>query len=83
MSYETILSFAIGAAAALVIGFLFSLKTKGLLGLLFNTAAGGLLLTILSIFTPLNLPLNPLNALLCGVLGVPAVGLILLVVYVL
>ena len=81
MQYETILSYFIGFAAVCIAGLLFSLKTKGLLGLLFNTALGALLLTVLSLCTPLKIPLNPLTALICGFMGVPGIGLILLIVY--
>lgn len=81
MHYEVILSYFIGAAAILLAGLLFSIKTKGLLGLLFNTALGGLVLTLLALFTPLKVPLNPLTALISGIMGVPGIGLVLLIVY--
>ncbi|MDE7394923.1 MAG: pro-sigmaK processing inhibitor BofA family protein [Clostridiales bacterium] len=81
MRYEVILSYFIGFAAIIIAALLFSIKTKGLLGLLFNTALGGLVLTVLSLWTPLQVPLNPLTALLCGFMGVPGIGLILLIVY--
>lgn len=76
MNYETILSYCIGALIVVFCGWLFSLRTKGLLRLLFNTAAGAFLLVALSFFTPLSLPLNPLTALTVGILGLPGAALI-------
>lgn len=81
MGYETVLSFCIGILLAVFCGWLFSLKTKGLLRLLFNTAAGALLLVGLSVFTPLSLPLNPLSALTVGLLGLPGAALLICISY--
>ena len=83
MGYETILSYAIGALIVLFCGWLFSLKTKGLLRLLLNTAAGAFLLVGLSVFTPLTIPLNPLNALIVGILGIPGAALVAVIACVL
>lgn len=80
MWYETLLSYCIGALIVLFCGWLFSLKTKGILRLLFNTAAGAFLLAALSVFTPLQLPLNPLSALIVGILGLPGAALIVVIV---
>ena len=76
MSYETVLSYCIGALAVMFCGWLFSLKTKGLIRLLINTAAGAFLFVILSLCTPLHIPLNPLNALVVGFMGVPGAPLL-------
>lgn len=79
MWYETLLSFLIGAIAAMLCGWLFSLKTKGILRLLFNTAAGAFLITVLAIFTPLGVQLNPLSALTVGILGLPGAALVIVI----
>lgn len=76
MNYETVLSFCIGVLAVLLCGRLFSLRIKGILGLLLNTAAGAFLLTMLSLCTPLHIPLNPLNALVVGILGIPGAAVL-------
>ena len=81
MSYETVLSYFIGALAVLFCGWLFSLKIKGIFRIMLNTAAGAFLLVMLSVFTPLDIPLNPFNALLTGVLGLPALALIAAVTF--
>lgn len=75
MSYETLISYFIGALAVLFCGWLFSLKMKGLVKIAVNAAAGGLLLLALSLFLPIHIPLNPVSALLAGLLGVPGVAL--------
>lgn len=79
MWYETLLSYFIGALIVVFCGWLFSLKTKGILRLLFNTVAGAFLLVALSALTPLNLPLNPLSALITGILGLPGAALIIVI----
>ena len=79
MNYEIVLSFAAGGIAVLFVGWLFSLRVKGLAGLMLNTAAGALLLTVLSLCTPLNVPLNAFNALITGLLGVPGAALVTLI----
>lgn len=81
MWYETLLSFFIGGVLVLFVGWLFSLKTKGIFRLALNTIAGALLLLGLSIFTPLDIPLNPLNALIVGFLGIPGAVLVVVIVY--
>lgn len=81
MGYETVLSYFIGALVVILCGWLFSLKIKGILGLLLNTAAGAFLLVALSVFTPLNIPLNPLSALVTGILGLPGAILVIVIVY--
>lgn len=74
------LSYFIGALAVLFCGWLFSLKTKGILRILFNTAVGAFLLVMLSVFTPLDIPLNPLSALIVGALGLPGAALVVAIV---
>lgn len=83
MNYETVLSYCIGVLAVVFCGWLFSLRTKGLLRLLLNTAAGAFLLVVLRLCTPLVIPLNPLNALVVGFLGIPGVALLAVIVCVL
>ena len=72
---EIIISLILGLLLTVLTGWVFSLKTKGLLRLLFNSTAGCILLFALSLFKIVYIPLNPMNALLAGFLGVPGVGL--------
>ena len=45
-----------------------------------DLAAGAFLLVMLSVFTPLNIPLNPFNALIVGMLGIPGAALVIAIV---
>jgi len=73
---ETGISFFIGLMLVLLLGWVFSLKTKGLTRLVFNALAGIILLLCFSLFKIVYVPLNPLNALLVGFLGVPGLALV-------
>ena len=76
---EIALSFAIGLILVVLLGWVFSLKTKGFLRLLFNSLAGIILLIALSLFKIVYLPLNPMNGLIVGFLGVPGVAVVFLI----
>ena len=78
---EIAVCFLLGAAIATVFGFVFNLRTKGMFRLLVNSLAGGLLLLVLSLSGLVVLPLNPFNALLTGVLGLPALAVIAAVTF--
>ena len=78
---EIAVCFLLGAAIAAVFGFVFNLRTKGMFRLLVNSLAGSLLLLVLSLSGLVVLPLNPFNALLTGVLGLPALALIAAVTF--
>ena len=80
MGYETVISFFAATLLVLFCGWLFSLKTKGLFKILLNTAVGAFLLLALSFLTPLNIPLNPLNAFIVGLLGLPGAALVIIIV---
>lgn len=77
---EIFISFVIGALLVALTGRVFSLKTKGLVRLLINSVAGGVLLVGLSLFHVVYLPLNPLNAFITGLLGLPGLIVVWLVV---
>jgi inhibitor of the pro-sigma K processing machinery len=62
-----------------LLGFVFSLKTKGFLRILFNSLGGIILFFCLRLFKIVYLPLNPLNALTAGFLGVPGVIIVVIV----
>jgi hypothetical protein len=67
---EIAASFIIGLLLILLLVWVFSIKSKGLTRALLNTLAGAFVLIALSLFNVAALPLNPLNALLTGFLGV-------------
>ncbi|MDR0426840.1 MAG: pro-sigmaK processing inhibitor BofA family protein [Clostridiales bacterium] len=77
--FSVILSFFIGGLLIVLLSILFSVRTKGLFRLLLNSLAGGLALLLFGLFDVMFLPVNPLNALLVGALGVPGLAVIILV----
>jgi len=76
---EIIISFVIGVAVTGLLALVFSMKTKGILRLLINAAAGCAALLILSLFKVAPFALNPLSAFLAGFLGVPGIIAIYLI----
>ena len=68
-----VLSFAIGLTLILLLGWVFSLRTKGLIRLAFNSIAGLILILSFNLLRIVHLPLNPLNVLIVGFLGAPGV----------
>ena len=78
--FELILSFLIGFLTVSLIGTLFSLKTKGLFRLAFNSLGGAVALSLLSLFKVAVLPVNPVSALIVGLLGVPGLIAVWLIV---
>lgn len=68
---EIVLSFVIGFSIVGLLAFLFSLKTKGFFRILLNSLCGTLALVLLSLFRVDVVALNPLNALIVGILGAP------------
>ncbi len=73
LNFETVIAFVIGALVACLLGWVFSLKTKGLFRLLLNTLVGVVALLLLSAFGVAALPVNPLTAVIVGALGVMGV----------
>lgn len=78
MDWQTVTAFGAGLALIILFALVFRLKTRGPVRLVVNALAGGLVLFGLSFFHTAVLPLNPLNALLTGLLGLPG----LLVVFI-
>ena len=72
--FEIVLSFISGVLLLILLGWAFKLKTKGIIRLLINTAAGIVVLVLLNLFGVVSLAVNPLNALIVGFFGVFGVG---------
>ncbi|MCL2675260.1 MAG: hypothetical protein FWE84_01540 [Firmicutes bacterium] len=68
---DIILSIITGGLVAALLAIIFSLKTKGILRLLINAAAGVTALIILSLFKVPGFNLNPLSAFISASTGVP------------
>ncbi len=75
---EIALCFTAGLFLLILTALLFRLSFKGIARLLLNAAFGGAVLLALSMLSLFDLPLNPVNALVVGYLGVP--GLIALLI---
>ncbi|MCL2751926.1 MAG: pro-sigmaK processing inhibitor BofA family protein [Firmicutes bacterium] len=67
---EIATGFAVGAALIVLSFYIFKLPVKGLYRFLLNALLGCVLLVCLNLFGIGVLPLNPLNALVTGYLGV-------------
>ncbi len=78
---QMILAYALGLLALYAFGWLLLVPFKFLYRLLLNGLMGGLLLLILNLLRDsigFALGMNPITALIAGLLGVPGVALILL-----
>ncbi len=73
---EIILSFVIGCIVAIMLGMVFSLKTRGIMRLVINILAGCVALFLLSLFKVPPFALNPLSAFIVGLSG--AIGLVVI-----
>lgn len=81
MDLGTILYYVIGLALLYIIGIILVIPIKGILKLIANGIMGGLILLLFNFvgkYFGLNIVINPLNAIIVGVLGVPGVVLILI-----
>ena len=77
----TILAFGAGILILLLLFKIFSWPLKILLKLVVNAVIGAFVLIIFNLvggFFGLGIPINPLNALIAGILGIPGVLLLLL-----
>lgn len=75
-TWETILIFIAAVALVAVVVWVTRLKTRGVARVLINSLAGGALITGLSAFNIIVLPVNLLNAFIVGLLGLPGAGVV-------
>ena len=81
LSVASLLAFLVGLVALYIIGLLLVIPLKFLIKLLINAIIGGVLLFIFNMIAGLfglSIIINPFNALIVGILGIP--GLVLLLV---
>ena len=79
---EIILGLISGLLLLVILGWIFSLRTKGIIRLLINTVAGVVFLVLLNVFGIATLAVNPLNALIVGFFGIfGVVGIWLITVF--
>ena len=82
MEFGTILAFIFGLFLLYIIGILLVIPIKIVLKLIVNGVIGGILLLIVNLvggFIGLSLVINPLTAVIAGILGIPGVILLLIV----
>jgi pro-sigmaK processing inhibitor BofA len=77
MILEIVTGFAAGLLLIALFCWLFKAKMKWYLRFALSSAFGFLAIFLFGLFGLVKLPLNPMNAFVCGFLGVP--GLILLI----
>ena len=73
---EIVLTFIAATALVAVVAWVMHLKTRGVLRLIINSLAGGALIAGLAAFDIIVLPMNILNALIIGILGLPGAGVV-------
>lgn len=81
MALGGIIYFAIGIILLLVFGRFLLWPIKKIIGLIVNAILGGILLFLFNIigaYFGMAIEINPLNAIIAGLLGVPGVVLILI-----
>ncbi len=77
---SNILAYLIGLVILYIVGMLLVIPIKVLIKLLINGVIGGVILLVFNLiggYFGLSIIINPLNAILVGVLGVPGVILLL------
>jgi len=80
VSWDLVLSFALGLILLYLIGWLLLVPMKFLWRLLAGSMLGGLALWLINRFGALwafSVPLNPLTALITGLLGMPGIALVI------
>ena len=82
VSWEVVLFFALGMLLLYGVGWLLLVPLKKGLWFLFNSLVGGLMLWMISLFGEslgIVAMVNPFSAILTGFLGIPGVGLVLVI----
>ncbi|ABR50840.1 sigmaK-factor processing regulatory BofA [Alkaliphilus metalliredigens QYMF] len=87
MGFElsVILAYAIGLILLYVVGWILLIPIKWLVKLIWNGIIGGIMLLMLNFiggFWGIYLAINPVTALITGLLGVPGVILLLILKYI-
>ena len=82
MEIGILIAYAFGIFVLYVVGYLFLVPIKVLLRLLLNSILGGIFLLVFNLigeFWQMHIPLNPISAIIVGILGLPGVILLLLI----
>ena len=77
--WEIATGFIAGLLLIVLFCWLFKIKVKWYIRLALSSAAGFLVIFLLNLFGLVSLPLNPMNAFVCGFLGLPGLVLLFLI----
>ncbi len=86
VTWELVISFALGMVLLYLIGYLLLVPMRFLWRLLAGSLLGGLALWLINHFGALfgfSVPINPLTALITGLLGLPGLALVIALTYLL
>lgn len=86
LELNIILAYAVGLILLYVIGWVLLVPLKWIIKLIWNGILGGIMLFVINLIGGIwgiHLVINPLSAIVVGLLGVPGVILLLLLKYVL
>lgn len=83
---SVILAYAAGLILLYFLGWILIIPIKYLVKLIINGVVGGILLILVNLlggFVGINLAINPITAIIAGILGVPGVVLLIVLQYIL
>lgn len=86
IEYSTIFAYIMGLGLLFLLGWVLFVPVKILFKFLFNTIIGGILIYILNVFGSLvgiGIALNPVTAIVAGLLGIPGIVLMILIKHIL
>ncbi|GHV00791.1 hypothetical protein FACS1894211_08980 [Clostridia bacterium] len=83
MIFEVVTGFIAGLLLIALLCWLFKAKMKWYLRFVLSSALGFIAIYLIGLFGLIKLPLNPMNAFVCGFMGVPGLLLLILVAVVL
>lgn len=84
MKLSVIIAFVIGLIFLFLLGKIFVAPMKVIGRLIINAIIGGILLWVIDyfgVYIGLRIPINPVTALIAGVLGVPGIVLLIVLQY--
>ncbi len=83
---SVILAYAAGLILLYFLGWILIIPIKYLVKLIINGVVGGILLILVNLlggFVGINIAINPITAIITGILGVPGVVLLIVLQYIL
>jgi inhibitor of the pro-sigma K processing machinery len=84
MEYDVIIAYIFGLILLYIAGWVLLVPLKFVFKLIFNSILGGIILILINFFGGLisiHIGVNPITALISGMLGIPGISLILILQY--